>query len=78
MTITKRSPKTSVERRVAFGGYEHDGIAHDVVAARPNGGSWRLSDVTYSAETTIETFAVDEDIDAVQAVAQMYLAEMRG
>lgn len=77
MTITTRSPEMSGERRITFGGYDRDGTVHELVAVRPDGGGWQLRDITAEAVTMIETFAVDEGVAAVRAVADMYLAEMR-
>lgn len=77
MTITKRSPRASSQERASFGAYDRDEVGHEVVAVRDPSGSWRLEDVTEEAVTLIEPFAADEELDAVQAVAELYLAEMR-
>lgn len=75
MTITKHSPRASRER-VAFGAYERDDVGHEVVAVRDDTGPWRLADVTDARQALIEAFAADEELEAVRAVAEMYLAEM--
>lgn len=77
MTIAKRPPEMSGERRITFGGYDREGTLHELVAVRPDGGGWQLRDITAEAMTTIETFAIDEDVAAVRAIADMYFAEMR-
>lgn len=77
MTATKHTPAASHDERIAFGGYSCDGAEHTVVAVRDHAAPWRLFDVTGDTETTIETFFADEERDAVQAVAELYLTEMR-
>ena len=47
------------------------------MAVRDHAAPWRLLDVTGDTATTIETFFADEERDAVQAVAELYLTEMR-
>ena len=75
MTATKHTPAASHDERIAFGGYSCDGAEHTVVAVRDHGAPWRLLDVTGETVTLIESFFPDEGPDAVQAVAEMYLAE---
>ena len=77
MTASQHTPAASHEKRIAFGGYSRDGAEHTVVAVRDHAAPWRLFDVTGETATTIETFFADEERDAVQAVAALYLAEMR-
>ena len=77
MTASQHTPAASHEKRIAFGGYSRDGAEHTVLALRDHAAPWRLFDVTGETATTIETFFADEERDAVQAVAALYLAEMR-
>ena len=77
MTATQHTPAASPDKRIAFGGYSRDGAEHTVVAVRDQAAPWRLFDVTGETATTIETFFADEERDAVQAVAELYLTEMR-
>ena len=77
MNALKHTPAASHDERIAFGGYSRDGADHTVVAVRDHATPWRLLDVTGDTATTIETFFADEERDAVQAVAELYLAEMR-
>lgn len=77
MTVTKRSPNASSEHRVRLGSYDRDGTTHEIIASRPRGRPWRLTDVAGDSVTLIEAFAPDEGEEAVQAVADMYLAERR-
>ena len=77
MTATQHSRAAGHDERIAFGGYSHDGAKHTVVAVRDHAAPWRLFDVTGETATTIETFFADEERDAVQAVAELYLTEMR-
>ena len=77
MTATKHTPAASHDERIAFGGYSRDGAEHTVVAVRDHAAPWRLLDVTGETATMIESFFPDEGPDAVQAVAELYLAEMR-
>lgn len=76
MTATQHTPAASHDERIAFGGYSRDGADHTVVGVRGHGASWRLMDVTGATATLIESFFPDEELDAVQAVARLYLAEM--
>ena len=77
MTATQHTPAASHDKCIAFGGYSRDGTEHTVVAVRDHAAPWRLLDVTGETATTIETFFADEERDAVQAVAELYLTEMR-
>jgi hypothetical protein len=77
MNATKHTAPASQDERIAFGGYSRDGADHTVVAVRDHATPWRLLDVTGETATTIETFFADEERDAVQAVAALYLTEMR-
>ena len=77
MTATKHTAPASHDERIAFGGYSRDGADHTVVAVRDHTTPWRLLDVTGETVTVIESFFPDEGPDAVQAVAELYLAEMR-
>jgi len=77
MTATQQTPAASHDERIAFGGYSRDGAEHTVVAVRDHAAPWRLLDVAGDTVTLIETFFPDEQRDAVQAVAELYLAEMR-
>lgn len=77
MTATQDTPAASHERRIAFGGYSRDGAEHTVVAVRDHAAPWRLFDVTGDTVTLIERFFPDEERDAVRALAELYLAEMR-
>ena len=77
MTATQHTRAASHETHIAFGGYSRDGVEHTVVAVRDHAAPWRLLDVTGDRATTIETFFADEERDAVQAVAELYLTEMR-
>ena len=77
MTATKHTAVPSHDEHVAFGGYVSDGADHAVVGVRGHGASWRLMDVMGETATLIESFFPDEELDAVQAVARLYLAEMR-
>lgn len=75
MTITKRSPRAS-RNRVSCGAYQQDDVGHELVAIRDDTSPWRLVDVTDAGQVLIEAFAADEELDAVRAVAEMYLGEM--
>lgn len=77
MNATKHTPAASHDERIAFGGYIRDGADHTVVAVRQRGGPWQLLDVTGDTVTLIERFFPDEERDAVQALAELYLMEMR-
>lgn len=77
MTAAEHTPAASHDTHIAFGGYSRDGAEHAVVAVRDHAAPWRLFDVTGNTTTTIETFFADEERDAVQAVAELYLTEMR-
>ena len=77
MTATQHTAAANHDKRIAFGGYSRDGAEHTVVAVREHAAPWRLWDVTGETATTIETFFADEERDAVQAVAELYLTEMR-
>lgn len=77
MNATKHIPAAAHDERVAFGGYVHDDVAHEVVAIRNEGGAWRLVDGFGNTATVIESFFPDEEPEAVRAVAEMYLSEMR-
>lgn len=77
MTATQHTRAASHETHIPFGGYSRDGAEHTVVAVRDHAAPWRLLDVTGDTATTIETFFADEERDAVQAVAELYLTEMR-
>ena len=77
MNSTQQTPAASQHERLAFGGYIHEGADHTVVAVRQRGGPWRLFDITGETVTVIESFFPDEGPDAVGAVAELYLAEMR-
>lgn len=77
MNALKHTPAASHDERIAFGGYSRDGADHTVVAVRDHATPWRLLDVTGETATVIESFFPDEGPDAVEAVAELYLAEMR-
>jgi hypothetical protein len=77
MTATQHTPAASHDERIAFGGYSRDGADHTVVAVRDHATPWRLLDVTGETVAVIESFFPDEGPDAVQAVAELYLAETR-
>ena len=77
MTATKHTPAASHDTHIAFGGYSRDGVDHAVVAVRDHATPWRLLDVAGETATVIESFFPDEGPDAVEAVAKLYLAEMR-
>ena len=77
MNATKHTPAASHDERIAFGGYSRDGADHTVVAVRGHGTQWRLLDVAGETATVVESFFPDEGPDAVEAVAELYLAEMR-
>jgi hypothetical protein len=77
MTATKHSALPSHDEQMAFGGYVSDGADHMVVAVRRRGGPWQLLDVAGETVTLIERFFPDEERDAVQGLAELYLAEMR-
>ena len=77
MSATKHTPAASHDTPIEFGGYSRDGAEHTVVAVRDHAAPWRLVDLTGDTATTIETFFADEELDAVQAVAELYLTEMR-
>lgn len=77
MIATKHTAVPSHDEQVAFGGYVSNGADHTVVAIRHRGGPWQLLDVTGDTVTLIERFFPDEERDAVQALAELYLAELR-
>ena len=77
MTATEHTPAASHDTHIAFGGYSRDGAEHMVAAVRDHTTPWRLLDVTGEAVTVVESFYPDEGPDAVEAVAELYLAEMR-
>lgn len=77
MTAARNNPQASHEEHIAFGGYVRDGADHTVLAVRDHDAPWRLLDVSSERVTLIEPFLRDEEPDAVQAVAELYLAEMR-
>lgn len=77
MTATKHTRVASHDTHIAFGGYSRDGAEHTVVAVRDHAAPWRLVDLTGDTATTIEAFFADEERDAVQAVAELYLTEVR-
>jgi hypothetical protein len=77
MTTTRHNEATTAEQRVAFGGYRLDGVEHNVVAARDDSAPWRLFDIAGNTTIVIESFYADEAFDAVQAVAEMYLTDVR-
>lgn len=77
MNATQQTQAASHDERIAFGGYSRDGAGHTVVAVRGRATPWRLLDVTGEMVTVIESFFPDEGPDAVEAVAELYLAEMR-
>lgn len=47
-----------------------------LVASRDPDGRWQLLDTTGDATSVIETFYLDEELDAMQAVAELYLDDM--
>lgn len=77
MTATTHIPATDVDRRLVFGTYRRDGIEHEVLAVRKHGGPWQLIEAAGEGTAVVESFFSDEELDAVRAVAEMYLAEMR-
>lgn len=77
MNATEHTQAASHDERIAFGGYSRDGADHTVVAVRDHATPWRLLDVTGETVAVIESFFPDEAPDAVQALAELYLAEMR-
>lgn len=77
MTATQRDLTADGQQRVALGVYVRDGVDHTIVAIRDDGEPWGLLDTTDRTTMVIESFYPDEDIDAVRAVADLYVAEMR-
>lgn len=77
MTAAQHTPAVSHDERIVFGRYSRDGAGHTVAAVRGHATPWRLLDVAGVTATVIESFFPDEGPDAVEAVAKLYLAEMR-
>ena len=77
MTSIKHERASDASSRVFCGTYARDGVEHTLVAAREDDARWRLLDVDRDTTTVIESFYPDEEFDAVQAVATLYLADRR-
>lgn len=76
MTVA-RDNRSTTRRSVACGSYRDDGVEHTVVAIREDGEPWKLLDIATDATSVVESFYPDEELEAVHAVAEMYLAEKR-
>jgi hypothetical protein len=61
---------------VACGSYREDGVEHALVAIRENDGPWKLLDITADATAVVESFYPDEELEAVHAVADLYIHDM--
>ena len=75
MTSIKHERASGASSRVFCGTYARDGVEHTLVATREDDARWRLLDVDRDTTTVIESFYPDEELDAVEAVAALYLAE---
>ena len=75
MTTTEHNRTSGSGRRVFCGSYVHGGVEHILVAMREDNALWRLLDVDRDTTIVIESFYPDEEFDAVQAVAALYLAD---
>lgn len=76
MTVA-RDNRSTTRRSVACGAYRDDGVEHTVVAIREDGEPWKLLDIATHATSVVESFYPDEELEAVHAVAEMYLTEKR-
>ena len=75
MNSIKHDRASDVSSRVVCGTYARDGVEHTLVATREDDAGWRLLDVDRDTTTVIESFYPDEGLEAVQAVAALYLAD---
>ena len=75
MTSIKHERASDASSRVLCGTYALDGVEHTLVATRVDDARWRLLDVDRDTTTVIESFYPDEELDAVEAVAALYLAD---
>lgn len=75
MTSLKHEGASHSSSRVFCGTYARDGVEHTLVATREDEVRWRLLDVDRDTTTVIESFYPDEEFDAVEAVAVLYLAD---
>lgn len=75
MTSIKHERASDASSRVFCGTYARDGVEHRLVATREDDAPWRLLDVDRDTTIVIESFYPDEELDAVEAVAALYLAE---
>lgn len=74
MTVA-RDNRSTTRRSVACGSYLDGGGEHALVAIRENGEPWKLLDIACDATSVIESFYPDEELEAVHAVAEMYIAD---
>lgn len=77
MTAAEHDRSSSDARRVVFGAYVREGIEHTLVALRDDEAPWTLIEIARDTTNVIETFYRDEELDSVQAVAKLYLADRR-
>lgn len=75
MTVARDNRSTN-RRSVACGSYRDDGVEHTLVATREDGEPWKLLDIATHATAVIESFYPDEELGAVQTVAELYIADM--
>ncbi|MGI8730435.1 MAG: hypothetical protein ACR2LK_10680 [Solirubrobacteraceae bacterium] len=75
MTSLKHERASDASSRVFCGTYAQDGVEHTLVATREDDARWRLLDVDRDKTIVIESFYPDEGLEAVQAVAALYLAD---
>ncbi|MGI8729048.1 MAG: hypothetical protein ACR2LK_03510 [Solirubrobacteraceae bacterium] len=77
MTSIKHEWAPDASSRVVCGTYARDGVEHTLVAIREHDARWRLLDVDRDTTIVIESFYPDEELEAAQAVATLYLADRR-
>ncbi|MGI8731547.1 MAG: hypothetical protein ACR2LK_16450 [Solirubrobacteraceae bacterium] len=75
MTCIKHERASHASSRVFCGTYAQDGVEHTLIATREDDARWRLLDVDRDTTNVIESFYPDEEFDAVEAVAALYLAD---
>lgn len=75
MTVARDNRSTN-RRSVACGTYRDDGIEHTLVAIREDGEPFKLLDIATCATAVVESFYPDEELEAVHAVAELYIDDM--
>ena len=75
MTVA-RDNRSTTRRSVACGSYRDHGVEHALVAIREDGEPWKLLDIATHATAVIESFYPDEELEAVHAVADLYIDDM--